>query len=65
MGVWRYCHKCDAGQSRMSLEDFRFTDKVLCHSCGAERQDDTWQERFDILLEEFLELKEEVKNASK
>ena len=70
--AYRYCHACNNGLDRITLEEIQvaliggsWTEHVQCDHCKSDRQDDTPNERFSVLLDAFLELKATVNGDTK
>lgn len=64
--AWRYC-TCGAAQDRITLEEIAsavfYGGKVTCDHCKDDRDDDTTDARFAILIEEVMELRAAVKRG--
>lgn len=67
MGAYTYCRKCGMGQDRITLEQIEmalisgpWNANVQCEHCRADRNDDTSDERFSVLLSEFMALRDKV-----
>lgn len=67
MGAYRYCRNCQMAQDRITLEEIEmalisgpWNANVQCEHCHTDRDDDTSDERFSILLSEFMALRDKV-----
>ena len=67
MGAYRYCSACGCGQDRITLDEIEhaltMSEFVKC-GCGADRGDDDFNERFSLLLEEVIRLREIVERKN-
>lgn len=58
--AWRYCSKCGAAQGRLTIDEIAesYGEPIGCYKCHEPREDDTTQERFQLLAQAIVELRD-------